>query len=139
MRNLLIISIAVLTLSGCASTQFGQDGTRTSATIQTVDGVTPEVTTISNTNEIIVTENDITDRPYTTLGEINVSASKLTIFNKDPTREDIDGRLRNEAAKLGADAVIFTRYVAPTITFTSWGTMTGNGRAIKFSKEQRCC
>ena len=135
MRNLLIISIAVLTLSGCASTQFGEDGTRTSATIQTVDGVTPEVATTSNANEIIITENDITDRPYIMLGEISVSASKLTVFNKDPTRKDIDERLRNEAAKLGADAVIFTRYVAPTITFTSWGTMKGNGRAIKFSKE----
>ena len=125
----------VLTLSGCVSTQFGEDGTRTSATIETFDGVTPEVATTSNTNEIIVTKNDLTDRPYIMLGEINVSASKLTVFNKDPTREDIDGRLRSEAAKLGADAVIFTRYFAPTITFTSWGTMKGNGRAIKLSKE----
>ena len=72
MRNLLIISIAVLTLSGCASTQFGQDGTRTSATIQTVDGVTPEVTTISNTNEIIVKYNAI-------LCEILVKQSEILV------------------------------------------------------------
>jgi len=81
---------------------------------------------------MLLTENDITDRPYKVLGDIKVTASKLTIFNKDPTREDVDDKLRREAAKLGADAVVLIRYGTVGIGLTSWGVLHGQGRAIKF-------
>jgi uncharacterized protein YbjQ (UPF0145 family) len=82
---------------------------------------------------VIVTENDITDRPYRTLGDITVTVNKTTIFNKDPTREMVAARLREEAAKLGADAVVLARYGAVGFGLLSWGSMEGKGRAVSFA------
>jgi hypothetical protein len=135
MRSAFIISVAIVILSGCASTQFNEDGSRTSSNTQKSDGIAHEKIIPTEPNEIIVTDKDITDRPYIALADLEVSASKLTVFNKDPTKEDINKRLRNEAAKLGADAVILARYGSVGISPMSWGKMEGRGRAIKFSEE----
>jgi hypothetical protein len=81
---------------------------------------------------IFLTENDITDRPYKVLGDLEVTVRKTTILNKDPTRADVDARLRKEATKLGADAVVLIRYGTVGIGMTSWGVLHGQGRAVKF-------
>jgi len=82
--------------------------------------------------EIELVEGDITDRPYKSLGDVSVTVNKVTIFNADPTREMVNQRLRNEAAKLGADAVIQVRYGTVGIGALSWGSLDGKGRAIVF-------
>lgn len=85
-------------------------------------------------NQVLVTEADITDRPYTVLGDISVTVNKTTIFNADPTREMVNDKLREQAANLGADAVIFVRYGTAGISMMSWGSLDGKGRAIKFTR-----
>lgn len=82
---------------------------------------------------IQLTEDDITDRAYRVLADLEVTANKTTLFNRDPTREDIDRRLRDEAAKLGADAVILIRYGTVGVSLFSWGSLDGQGRAVKFT------
>lgn len=82
--------------------------------------------------ELLLTENDITDRPYKAIGDIKVTVRKTTLFNKDPSRADVDAKLRREATKLGADAVVLVRYGTVGIGMTSWGVLHGDGRAIKF-------
>ena len=95
--------------------------------------VTPPVPAVAPAPQgLFLTENDVTDRAYTALGDIKVTVRKLTIFNKDPTRDDVDEKLRTEAAKLGADAVVLVRYGTVGIGMTSWGVLHGEGRAIKF-------
>lgn len=84
--------------------------------------------------DVVVTEGDITDRPYTVIGDITVSVNKTTIFHPDPTREMVTEALQREAAGKGADAVILARYGAVGIGFMSWGTMEGKGRAVVFNK-----
>ena len=91
-----------------------------------------EATTPTLASSILVTEEDILDREYTSLGDIEVSVSKTTIFNKDPSNEKIDEELKREAAKLGADAVILVRYGTVGVSAFSWGKLDGKGRAIKF-------
>jgi uncharacterized protein YbjQ (UPF0145 family) len=44
----------------------------------------------------------------------------------------VDAKLRKEAVKLGADAVVLVRYGTVGIGMTSWGVLHGEGRAIKF-------
>ena len=85
-------------------------------------------------SEIIVTEEDITDRAYRVLGDINVTVNKTTIFNADPTREMVNLELREEAHKLNADAVILVRYGSVGIGLVSWGSLDGKGRAIAFTE-----
>ena len=85
-------------------------------------------------NKILITEKDITDRPYTSLGDVTVTVNKTTIFHPDPTRKMVNERLREEGAKLGADAMILVRYGEGGITPMSWGSLQGKGRAVKFNK-----
>jgi hypothetical protein len=91
------------------------------------------VTSPTAAKDIRLTEGDITDRQYTSLGDLAVTVNKLTVFNDDPTREQVDAKLKAEAAKLGADAVILVRYGAVGISAVSWGSLDGKGRAIKFA------
>lgn len=83
---------------------------------------------------IIVTKEDITDRKYKSLGDIKVTVNKTTLFHDDPTPALVDKELREEAAKLGADAVVLVRYGTVGVSLFSWGSLDGQGRAVKFVK-----
>jgi uncharacterized protein YbjQ (UPF0145 family) len=67
------------------------------------------------------------------VGDISVNVNKTTIFNEDPTREKVNEKLREDAAKLGADAVILVRYGTVGIGLMSWGSLDGKGRAVVFT------
>lgn len=82
---------------------------------------------------IIITEGDITNRKYVTIGDVTVFVSKNTIFDVDPTREMVRSRLQETAGELGADAVVFARYGAVGVSVFSWGSMEGKGRAVRFT------
>jgi hypothetical protein len=90
-------------------------------------GVPPHVT-----DKIILTEEDITYRPYQTLGDIKVSLRKWTVFDADPTREMINQALIRKAAEMRADAVVLVRYGTAGIGATSWGALEGRGRVVQF-------
>ena len=81
---------------------------------------------------ITVTESDVTNRKYVSLGDITVTVNKTTIFNADPTKELVNEKLKEKAAELGADAVILVRYGSGGISLMSWGSLEGKGRAIKY-------
>jgi uncharacterized protein YbjQ (UPF0145 family) len=85
-------------------------------------------------DQIQVIEGDVTDKPYKSLGDVSTTVNKVSIFNADPTRAMVDQRLRTEAAKLGADAVIQVRYGTVGISPLSWGSLDGKGRAIAYDK-----
>jgi uncharacterized protein YbjQ (UPF0145 family) len=79
-----------------------------------------------------VTEQDITDRKYRSLGDISVTVNKTTIFHPDPTKEAVIEQLREKAAEMGADAVVLARFGAVGIGLMSWGSIDGKGRAVVF-------
>jgi len=84
--------------------------------------------------DVIVTTNDITNRSYRVLGDIEATVNKTTIFHADPTKEGVNEKLREEAAEIGADAVILVRYGSVGIGILSWGSLEGKGRAVVFTK-----
>jgi hypothetical protein len=86
-------------------------------------------------DQIQVIEGDVADKPYKSLGEVSVTVNKTTLFNADPTREMVNQRLRQQAAKLGADAVIQVRYGTVGVSALSWGSLDGKGRAIAYEKQ----
>jgi hypothetical protein len=116
---------ALLLLAGCSSYATGSANptTTTAAVNQPRDPAT-----------VMVTENDITTRPYEVVGEVNVSVRKTTIFNPDPTKEKVNEAMQVQAAKLGADAVILARYGTVGIDLVSWGRLDGSGRAVRFAQ-----
>ncbi|WP_160293580.1 hypothetical protein [Burkholderia gladioli] len=125
MKTTHVVAIATAAmLSGCASWS-------TSSVDRNEQQASPSVAT-TNPSEIKITVDDVTDRKYATLGDITATVNKTTIFNADPTKEMVNEKLRTEAAKLGADAVILVRYGDGGISLMSWGSLQGKGRAIKF-------
>ncbi len=84
--------------------------------------------------DVLITDNDLVDRKYVLVGDVTVSVNKTTIFNANPTKEMVNEKLKEKAAELGADAVILVRYGDGGVSFFSWGSLEGKGRAVKFSK-----
>ena len=120
-----MVALAI-SLTGCATWSTSKvDGASTSQNA---------VTGQTNVNEILLTESDITDRKYERLGDLTVTVNKTTAFHADPTKEMVNDKLKAEAAKLGADAVIHVTYGNTGVSFFSWGSLEGKGRAIRFTE-----
>jgi hypothetical protein len=120
--RVLVAASALLMLGACAD---GWSTSQVSRTSEARREARPAA-------QIEIIEGDVTDRPYKSLGDVSVTVNKVTIFNADPTRDMVNQRLRTEAAKLGADAVIQVRYGTVGIGALSWGSLDGKGRAIAF-------
>lgn len=121
----LIAVASGLLVTGCSTWSAGKV-TNVRPTTHEVKQVFPE--------RVILTEGDISDRPYTVLGDISVTVNKTTIFHSDPTKEMVNESLRKEAAKFGADAVTHVRYGTVGIAMMSWGSLDGKGRAVQFKR-----
>ena len=76
---------------------------------------------------------DITDRPYTVIGEVQAGVRKATVFSKEASQEKIYRELWERGEKMGADAVIKATYGDSHISAMSWGKTNATGVAIKFT------
>jgi len=84
-------------------------------------------------NKILISELDILDRPYAIIGEVSVSEKSLIPF-KSPDKEDATTKLREEAFKLHADAVIFVSYTSSEKSWAGTQSMEARGKAVKFTR-----
>jgi len=123
-----VILIFLLSLSGCAAT-WG------SSSIDKPVGATQKTYEPTPMENIIITSDDITDRKYEVIGDIVATVNKTTIFHSNPTRELLNKKFKEEAAAVGADAVILVRYGEVGMSLMSYGSLEGKGRAIKFISE----
>src|SRR5438094_2752605 len=98
-RNMALAALSAALLAGCATWSTGSVDRREQA-------VAAKPT---DPARITITEGDVS-RKYTSLGDVSVTVNKTTVFNKDPTREMVNDKLKEKAAELGADAVILVRY-----------------------------
>jgi len=76
---------------------------------------------------------DITDRPYTVVGEVKAGVRKATVFSKEASQEKIYRELWERAEKLDADAVINAKYGDSHVSAFSWGKTNATGTAVKFT------
>lgn len=128
-----IAVFAVLTLAACAAppraiVTVGAPGAQ--ATAKGIDVKSERPATAPE--RIILTREDITDRTYQAIGDIKVIVTRNFLPDPDPTQEEVDQKLKETAAGLGADAVILIRYGSAGITLTSWGKLEAQGRAVFF-------
>jgi hypothetical protein len=66
---------------------------------------------------------------YTTLGPVRARVTAATLFSKTPTVEDVNLKLREQAVRIGANAVINVSY-SRGVSATSWKALTANGTAV---------
>ncbi|MBH1964347.1 MAG: hypothetical protein I8H77_08435 [Comamonadaceae bacterium] len=82
-------------------------------------------------NKVQISGDALPGKKYEEIGAIEVSVKKLTVFHKDPTKEQADEVLREKAVAIGADAVVNVIYKSG-IGFTTWGYMDAEGTGVKF-------
>lgn len=134
MQRILIVTFCGWFIAGCSSSWSTSNvdnspGAKPAA-VSAPDSTAPQ----KLAQDIIVTDEGITNRKYETLGAISVTVNKTTLFHKDPTPALVNEELRKEAAKLGADAVVLVRYGSIGVSAFSWGSLDGKGRAVRFTE-----
>jgi hypothetical protein len=115
------LTIVVIVTSGCAAY-------RVSSNI-----ATPTASPTSQAAQVIITEGSLSDRAFRVLGPVEVSVKKLTLFHKDPTKEQANEALIEKARAIGADAVINVTYTSG-IGLTTWGYIDAKGTAVKLTQ-----
>lgn len=118
-------ALTAVALAGCA--------TWSTSSVDTTRADIPAASQASQPSRILVTDTDVVDRRYQSLGDITVTVNKTTIFHPDPTPTMVNDKLRQKASEMGADAVILVRYGSTGMSLWSYGSLEGKGRAIKFT------
>ena len=77
-------------------------------------------------------------RRYKVIGAIKATVGAATIFTKTPTVEDVNFKLREEALRKGANAVIDVKYNRG-ISATSWKALTAAGTAVFAESDEVKC
>lgn len=118
-----LLLVMLLTLSGCATYRVSSN----------VDGG------VSDSNQVLLSdiklyESSLPEGSFMTVGPIDVSIKKLTIFNADPTKEQANQALREKALLIGANAVINIKY-SSGVGFTTWGYMDAEGLGVKIKNK----
>ena len=135
MRGAKTVAICMLPLLSCGCATWSTSSVEPSASlVESTSSNLSEEELATQSEAILITTDDITDKAYRTLGDIKVTVNKTTIFHPDPTQEDVNKKLREEAAKLNADAVILVRYGTVGLSLVSWGSLDGRGRAVVFTE-----
>ena len=126
LARLFIAATVVVVTTGCAS--YRTDSNIPSAPPGTAvpAAATKPVTTV------LISEDALPKRKFKEIGSIEVSVKKLTIFHKDPTKEQANEALTEKAREIGADAVIKVVYKSG-IGFTTWGYIDANGMGVKLA------
>jgi hypothetical protein len=68
-------------------------------------------------------------RPYRVVGPLKTRVTAATVFSKTPTVEDVNLKIREQAVRLGANAVINVNY-SRGVSATSWKALTAEGTAV---------
>ena len=131
MKQWMVIAMCVGLLSGC-SMSFDDNIWRQKAP-ETPAPVVKEVK-IALPSTVLMYDLDITDRPYTSLGEVSVSMTKLNPWGEEPTQAQVEAKLKEEAVKKGADALIFVRYTKLGASWNRLSGIEGKAQAVKFTR-----
>jgi hypothetical protein len=77
-------------------------------------------------------------QPYKVLREITAKVSKGSLLSKSPTIEDANFKLQEEAAKLGANAVINVKY-SRGMSLMSYEVLKAVGTAVTVESDEVQC
>lgn len=81
---------------------------------------------------VLVTSNDVTTCPYTVIGGVSVNMRAKTYALKELQGDAIGDKLRKNAKKMGADAVVLVTVGQTHMTLTALRSTPITGRAIKY-------
>jgi hypothetical protein len=85
----------------------------------------------TDARQIAVVDTDL-GAPYDVLADLEVTLRQRTAFGELPTRERAREALREQAARIGAHAVVMTSFGEIGSSWWSYNELRGHGRAIRF-------
>jgi hypothetical protein len=124
---LTVAGLSIALLSGCASYRVSSNVETPAPAAAPAPG---QATAPAAPAQVLLAEDSLPSRKYRELGPVEVSVKKLTIFHKDPTKEQANEALIERARTMGADAVVNVTYKTG-IGFTTWGYIDAKGTAVK--------
>ncbi|MEI9849732.1 MAG: hypothetical protein WDN24_01440 [Sphingomonas sp.] len=78
------------------------------------------------------------DFDYTPIRKLEAKCEATMAFSPAPTVDEMNGKLRSMAAKVGANAIIEVNYDSG-VSLTSWKSMKGTGLAVLKLTDDRPC
>jgi hypothetical protein len=75
-------------------------------------------------------------RDFKSIGPIKAKVGAATVFSKTPTMEDVNQKLREQAAQMGANAIIDIKYDRG-VSMSSWKALTATGTAVILTAEDK--
>ncbi|MEM6376129.1 MAG: heavy metal-binding domain-containing protein [Pseudomonadota bacterium] len=121
MKNIAVIVISGLVLSGCNT--WSASNVRQDPPEVVFAAVAPQ--------DVQIFEGSLPAGSYDVVTDLVVSVNKTTAFNANPTREQVVAKLQEEAASIGANAVINAEISEVQVSLMSWGTRNGKGQAVR--------
>lgn len=131
MKQWMAIVMGVALFSGC-SMSFNYNFWSQKAPETPAPTITEAKIALPNT--VLMYDLDITDRPYTRLGDVSVTLTKLNPWAEEPTQEQVESKLKEEAIKKGADALIYVRYTKLGASWNRVSGIEGKAQAVKFTR-----
>ncbi len=123
-KKILFSSLLCGAVAGC---EFSGSGNYTTGISSATDQA---IQTIRAEDVVILDTPPSTE--YTIVKPIKVTVNKLTAFHPNPSVEQAELELKKEAAKHGANAIIYADIGDVTVGLTSWGIRTATGTAITY-------
>lgn len=80
---------------------------------------------------VAVVESDL-PQPYHVLADLEVIVRQRSALGGEPQRADAIRALREQAARIGAHAVVLTAFGAQGMSWWSYNELRGHGRAVRF-------
>ncbi len=114
-----LVALVFITTSGCTAYRVSS---------KSVDSSPVPVS--GAPQQVLLAQDNLPGRRYAIIGPIQVSVKKLTVFHKDPTREQANEALIEKARELGASAVINIKYTEG-IGMMTWGYIDAAGTAVR--------
>jgi len=121
LKSLALATLVATMAAGCASYRVSGSAEAPAAALPAYSG------------PVLIVEGDLKDRAYTAIAPIEITVKKLTVFHKDPTKEQANEALIEKARSIGANAVINVTYTSG-IGFTTWGYIDAKGIGVKLKE-----
>ena len=136
MKQWVAMLICLGVFSGCTTMNFNYNfwSQKAPETPTSTAPVVSEVKIALPASQVLLYDLDITDRPYASLGEVSVTLTKLNPWGEEPTKDQVETKLKEEAAKKGADALIYVRYTKLGASWNRVSGIEGKAQAVKFTR-----
>ncbi len=115
----------------CIAVAFSVAGCNTWSTTNIEQSARKAPVTETQVSQVMLSPAPFDPAKQAKIQDLKVAVNKTTAFHPEPTVELVQQKLREDAAKLGANAVMEVKISEPQVSWVSWGSRYGTGVAVR--------